>query len=161
MRTVLFLGVLLLLSERVNSQDQGSEKEGWRQLHYKIKTIDTHCDLPMKMSWYDMGVENDKGYVDLPRMKKGGLDGEFMAVFIPQGKLDSTGREAAFQKANAIIDLIEKQCKANKSLCELGRSANDFYAITSSGRICIFMGMENGYPIGRILKNWTISIIVV
>jgi len=149
MRTVLFLGVLLLLSERVNSQDQGSEKEGWRQLHYKIKTIDTHCDLPMKMSCYDMGVENDKGYVDLPRMKKGGLDGEFMAVFIPQGKLDSTGREAAFQKANAIIDLIEKQCNANKSLCELGRDANDFYDITSSGRICIFLGMENGYPIGQ------------
>lgn len=57
MKTVFFLGILLLLSERVNSQDQGSEKEGWRQLHYKIKTIDTNCDLPMKMSWYDMGVE--------------------------------------------------------------------------------------------------------
>ena len=153
MRTVLFLSILLLLSERINSQDQVSEKDGWRQLHYRMKTLDTHCDLPMKMSWYDMGQENDKGYVDLPRMKKGGLDGEFMAVFVPQGKLDSTGRETAFQKANEIIDLIEKQCQANLSLCESGRSADDFYAITSSGRICIFMGMENGYPIGRDLDK--------
>jgi membrane dipeptidase len=107
----------------------------------------------MKMSWYDMGQENDKGYVDLPRMKKGGLDGEFMAVFVPQGKPDSTGRKAAFQKANEIIDLIEKQCQVNLSLCELGRSADDFYTIASSGRICIFMGMENGYPIGRDLDK--------
>lgn len=148
MRAVLFLCVLLLLSERVNSQEPGGEIEKWRELHFRIKTIDTHCDLPMKMSWYDMGQENDKGYVDLPRMKKGGLDGEFMVAFVPQGKLDSAGREAAFRKANEMIDLIEKQCTANKNLCELGKSVNDFYDITSSRRICIFLGMENGYPIG-------------
>jgi len=148
MKTLLFLGIMLFLCERVNSQDLDSKKESSIKLHFKIKTLDTHCDLPMKMSWYDMGQENDKGYVDLPRMKKGGLDGEFMVVFVPQGKLDSAGREAAFQKANQIIDLIEKQCQTNKSLCELGRSASDFYDITASGKICIFLGMENGYPIG-------------
>jgi membrane dipeptidase len=141
------------MNSNVNSQDRGLQKDSVLKLHYKIKTLDSHCDLPMKMSWYDMGQENDKGYVDLPRMKKGGLDGEFMAVFVPQGKLDSKGREAAFQKANEIIDLIEKQCKANLSLCELGRSANDFYTITTSGRICIFIAMENGYPIGRDLEK--------
>ena len=59
----------------------------------------------MKMLWYEMGQENDKEYADLPRMKKGGLDGEFMAVFFPQGKLDGTGREAAFQKS--YFDVIQ------------------------------------------------------
>lgn len=142
------MGVLLFINERSYPQDQGLEKERWRQLHFEIQTLDTHCDLPMKMSWYDMGKENDKGYVDLPRMKKGGLDGEFMAVFVPQGKLDSAGRETAFKTANEMIDLINKQCTANKNLCELGRSVNDFFNIASSGRICIFVGIENGYPIG-------------
>lgn len=153
MRTLLCLIMLLLLSGRINSQDQVSETEVWRQLHYKMKTIDTHCDLPMKMSWYDIGVENENGYVDLPRMKKGGLDGEFMVAFVPQGNLDSAGREGAFKEADEMIDLIEKQCQANKDLCELGRSANDFADITLKGRICIFIGLENGYPIGKDINK--------
>ena len=52
-----------------------------------------------------------------------------------------------------MIDLIEKQCQANKDLCELGRSANDFADITLKGRICIFIGLENGYPIGKDINK--------
>jgi membrane dipeptidase len=148
MRAILLLSIMLMLGVLANSQDPGSEKERWRQLHFTIKTIDTHCDLPMKMSWYDMGEEHDFGYVDLPRMKKGGLNGEFMAAFVPQGQLDSAGREGAYKKANEMIDLIEKQCLNHKNLVEIGRSAEDFEKITSSGKICIFISIENGYPIG-------------
>ena len=34
---------------------------------------------------YDLGVRNDNGCVDFPRMKEGGLDAEFFVVFIGQG----------------------------------------------------------------------------
>ncbi|MFH0842755.1 MAG: dipeptidase [Bacteroidota bacterium] len=132
----------------VSLQTQDTETGKWKQFHYAIRTIDTHCDLPMKMSWYDMGEEHDFSYVDLPRMLKGGLDGEFMVVFVEQGPLDENGRRAAFQKAEGMIDLIVRQADASKNICEIGRSAGDFDEINKSGRICIFIGMENGYPIG-------------
>jgi len=135
------------------AQNPSAEIEKWKQIHFSIETIDTHCDLPMKMSWYDMGEEHDFGYIDLPRMLKGGLDGEFMAVYVPQNPLNDDGREGAFQKANEMIDLIEKQCRANKQICDIGRSAKDFKEITASGKVCIFIGIENGYAIGLDLNK--------
>lgn len=153
MVTLLLVCVLCILPLPGYSQDRDLRTERYKQQHFAIKTLDTHCDLPMKMSWYDMGTENDKGYVDLPRMKKGGLDGEFMVAFVPQGKLDSAGREEAFRKADEMIDLVERQCEAGSNLCELGRSVNDFLDITSRGKICIFIGIENGYTIGLDLNK--------
>ncbi len=69
------------------------------------------------------------------------------------GKLGQCRQEGAFKEADEMIDLIDKQCKANKDLCELGRSANDFADITLKGRICIFIGLENGYPIGKDINK--------
>lgn len=153
MKQLLFFIAAHLACLYVIPQGSDVEEAKWKQLHYDIRTIDTHCDLPMKMSWYNMGEEHDFGYVDLPRMKKGGLDGEFMAVFIPQGPLDTNGREKAFKNADEIIDLIEKQSRAYPQLCQTGKSVEDFLAITGSGRICILTGMENGYPIGQDINK--------
>jgi len=153
MKKILIVITLSLLCLLVCSQAKDKDTDKSSDLHFKIRTLDTHCDLPMKMSWYDMGEEHDFGYVDLPRMKKGGLDGEFMAVFIPQGPLDTNGRETAFKNADEIIDLIEKQAKAYPQLCRTGKSVEDYLAITGSGRICILTGMENGYPIGKDINK--------
>lgn len=134
-----------------NSSSKDFDK--WRDIHFSIKIIDTHCDLPMKMSWYDMGDEHEFGYVDLPRMKKGGLDAEFMVVFVEQGPLNDSGRVQAFDKANDIIDLIEKQSMKQKLFCSIGKSDSDFEEITDKGKICVFIGMENGYTIGKDLTK--------
>jgi len=55
------------------------------RIHEKCLTIDTHCDTPMLMikPGFSVRVENKAPHsrVDLPRMKKGGLDASFFAVF--------------------------------------------------------------------------------
>ena len=63
------------------------EKKAHR-IHEKCLTIDTHCDTPMKMIKPGFNVRDEhtvpKSRVDLPRMKKGGLDAIFFAVFTGQ-----------------------------------------------------------------------------
>ncbi len=47
--------------------------------------------MDMARSEFDLGVRHEEGCVDFPRMKKGGLDAEFFAVFTGQGpRNDST-----------------------------------------------------------------------
>ena len=57
---VLVLCMMIVVSKGY-SQNQYSASDSWKQIHYSLKTIDTHCDLPMKMTWYDMGEEHDYG----------------------------------------------------------------------------------------------------
>jgi len=54
-------------------------------VHNKVITIDTHCDTPMKFvnKGFDIGKEHEApdSRIDLPRMKSGGLDAIFFAIF--------------------------------------------------------------------------------
>ncbi|MBJ7445522.1 MAG: membrane dipeptidase, partial [Sphingobium sp.] len=57
------------------------------QLHQKLLTLDSHLDTPASLDlpgWSideEHGVHLDYTQVDLPRMKKGGLDGGFWAIY--------------------------------------------------------------------------------
>ena len=63
------------------------------RIHQDALTIDTHCDTPMRMDNepFDLGErhepgEENSGKVDFPRMREGGLDAQFFAVFVAQGE---------------------------------------------------------------------------
>src|SRR4051794_29556190 len=72
-----------------------------RRIHESLLTLDTHLDTPMLfgVSGWDItkahDVARDGSQIDLPRMKRGGLDGGFWATYIPQGPLTPEGRAAA------------------------------------------------------------------
>lgn len=59
-----------------------------QKVHDEVLTVDTHCDTPMNIleRGLDIGVRNSTGKVDLPRMKEGGLDVMFFAIFTSQEK---------------------------------------------------------------------------
>src|ERR1700730_16171885 len=83
-----------------------------RTIHERILTLDTHMDTPINFGrpGWDMmdehSVESDLSQVDYPRMKKGGLDGGFFAIFIPQGPRTAEGfaaaRDAALKREGEI-----------------------------------------------------------
>ncbi len=121
------------------------------KIHNDFLTVDTHCDTPMNLveSDFDLGVKHDKGCVDFPRMKEGGLDAEFFAVFIGQGPRNDTSYNQVHQEALKIFDAIHKNVEKNSSMAELAYSPDDAYRIKKEGKIAAFIGVENGYPIGR------------
>lgn len=125
------------------------------RIHNNILTVDTHCDTPMRLmrSDFDLGVRNESGCVDFPRMEEGGLDSEFFAVFIGQGPRTQEGYQEAYERAVETFRRIHENVKKNSEMAELAFSVDDAYRIKKSGKRIAFTGIENGYPVGTDLSK--------
>lgn len=125
------------------------------RIHRDILTVDTHCDTPMRLMEenFDLGIRNENGCVDFPRMKEGGLDAEFFAVFIGQGPRNDSTNSQIYSEALAILDAIHKNVEKNPSMAEIALSPDDAYRLKKSGKIAAFIGIENGYPVGRDISH--------
>lgn len=46
--------------------------------------LDSHCDTPSQINRLrDMSLDNDHAHVDFPKLKRGGVDGAFFALYVP------------------------------------------------------------------------------
>ncbi len=138
------------------AEEEILEKKASR-IHDAVLTIDTHVDTPMRLtgSDFDISRRHDPrkggGKVDLPRMKDGGLDAVFFAVFIGQGPRTAEGNERAKKEALETLEAIHEAVKANPAQAETALTPDDAYRIEKKRKRAIFIGMENGYPVGRDL----------
>jgi membrane dipeptidase len=144
-----FLLVILFLAGCGNSEEQLVKRAD--KIHASILTVDTHCDTPMEFSdpAFDLGVRHDEGCVDFPRMVEGGLHAEFFAVFTPQGPRNDSTYDKVHQKALDIFHSIHKNVEKNSSMAGMATTPDDAYRLKREGKIAAFIGMENGYPIGK------------
>lgn len=133
----------------------GSIEQQAARIHSSILTVDTHCDTPLRLDdpGFDIGLKNQEGCLDFPRMKEGGLHSEFFAVFTNQGPLDDSSCNAVHEKAVSIFNAMHRSIEENSDKAELALSADDAYRIKKSGKIAAFIGLENGYPIGKDLSR--------
>jgi len=118
-------------------------------------TVDTHCDTPMDFSdpTFDLGVRHDEGCVDFPRMTEGGLHAEFFAVFTGQGPRDDSSYNKVHNKAIEIFNAIHKNVEKNSAIAGIAYTADDAYRLKKAGRIAAFIGVENGYPLGKNISR--------
>jgi len=129
------------------------------RIHKNILTLDSHCDTPLNILHdnLDMGIAHDAKLVDskidFPRMKTGGLDASFFAVFLGQGKRDDESNQQAKVKALEIFNAIFNSVKKYPELAEIAYNPDDAYRIQKLGKRAIYIGIENGYAIGKDLKN--------
>lgn len=125
------------------------------KLHEKILTVDSHCDTPMRMmrSDFDLGVRNEDGCVDFPRMEEGGLDAEFFAVFVGQGPRNDEAYEEVYNRTVETFNKINESVEKNSGMAELAYSVKDAYRIKKTGRRIAFIGIENGYTVGRDISK--------
>ena len=149
MRKLIVIPLLLLLVTGCGTEEEKLIRRADR-IHSSILTVDTHCDTPMSFSDpdFDLGVRNEEGCVDFPRMEEGGLDAEFFAVFIGQGPRNDSAYEANHQKALGIFRAIHDNVGKNNDMAEIALSPDDAYRLKKSGKIAAFIGVENGYPVG-------------
>ncbi len=124
-------------------------------VHEKALTIDTHCDTPMNMveKGTDIGKRNATGKVDLPRMKAGGLDAMFFAVFTGQKKRTAENYGEAYSLANEMITATLSAVNKCNDLAEMAYNADDAARIEKKGKRAIYLGMENGFPIAKDLSR--------
>ena len=126
-----------------------------RKIHADIFTVDSHNDTPLRMSSknFDIGVRHDsktdRSKVDLVRMKEGGLDGAFFAVFVAQGKCTPEGYAAAKAHADLLFDTIYASVGRHPDLAGIALTPSDGYKLKKEGKRAVFIGIENGYPLGQ------------
>ncbi len=146
----LFLSTLLF-----SANDQKLEKKALR-IHQRVLTVDTHCDTPfmlLEKDWdigkYHQPGQPGSGCQDLMRMKEGGLDASFFAVFVGQGPRTDDGHAKAKDQAIAILDAMDNMFRSYPRLCALALTAQDARRLEKEDKRAIFIGMENGYPLGH------------
>ncbi len=124
-------------------------------IHHSVITIDSHTDTPMQMmqKGFDMTVRHDAkrdhSKIDFPRMKEGGLDAVFFAVFVSQGPRTADGNEKVRQKAVALFDTIDAVIGRNHLFAEKAVSPDAIPALKKQGKRAVFIGIENGYAVGN------------
>jgi membrane dipeptidase len=127
------------------------------RIHSKCLTLDTHCDTPMKMIKPGFNVRDEhkapQSRVDLPRMKKGGLDAMFFAVYTGQKPRTEENYSATYKLAHQMLDSIHTMLKKNSDLATLALKSEDLAQIEKTGKRAIYIGMENGFPLARDISR--------
>ncbi|WP_237751622.1 dipeptidase [Sphingobium sp. DC-2] len=125
------------------------------QLHQRLITLDSHLDTPASLDLPGWSIEeghevhSDYTQVDLPRMKKGGLDGGFWAIYTPQGPLTQEGFQNARDFALLRGVSIREMVAADPANFQLALEAKDAAPIAKAGKRIVYMSMENAYPLGE------------
>ena len=128
-------------------------------IHDRVLTIDTHADTPLRMiqPGFDMGERHDPNEtgskVDYPRMIEGGLDGIFFAAFVAQGARNDEGNKGAKALCLQMIDSIVSSTEKYSDMVGLALTPEDAYELEKEGKRAIYIGIENGYPIGNDVSN--------
>ena len=149
MRKIFVLFSLVLLISGCVSEEERINRKADR-LHHDMLTIDTHSDTPMRLmrGGYNPGIRNDNGCVDFPRMKEGGLDAEFFAIFIAQGPRTPEAFDLENQNTLATFDSIYAAVGRNSDMAGIALTGDDARELKAAGKSAVFIGIENGYPVG-------------
>ena len=129
-----------------------------RSIHAKVLSIDTHVDIApanFTESGPNYAQKLPRTQVDLVKMEEGGLVGAFLIVYVGQSpNLDSDGFARANAQAIEKFDAIHRLTKQlAPSRAEIAYTAADARRIHQSGKRVIFIGVENGFPIGSDITN--------
>lgn len=110
--------------------------------------LDSHCDTPSQLlRGLDMEKDNAYGHVDFPKLRRGGVDASFFALYTPADFPPDTATRHALEMIAAVHDAVGKRKDAAMAFTVDGMLANKENGLTS-----IILGMENGAPIQHSLS---------
>jgi membrane dipeptidase len=143
--SILFLGPIPMTGQ--STQTAISEKA--LQLHFSSIVIDTHADTTQRFidGDFDLAPRNEKGSVDIPRMREGGLDAIFFSIWMPS----KVRGPIAVRRAQAQINAVHTQVKNHSADLVFATSANEIRAARGQNKITILLGVEGGHMINSDL----------
>jgi membrane dipeptidase len=110
--------------------------------------IDGHNDLPWeRRDTHASGLdgidsETDSLHTDLPKLRAGGVVGQFWSVYVPVEEPDPV--RTTLQQ----IDLVHRMVDRYPDDLALARTADEVRAAVTSGRIASLLGAEGGHSMG-------------
>ena len=111
--------------------------------------LDSHCDTPSQMMRLrDLSIDNARGHVDIPKLVKGGVDASFFAVYTPASLSQEEACRKALEQIGAVYDTVD----SNRGKAALAFTPDQALENKRNGLVSIFIGMENGAPVGKSLS---------
>ena len=125
-----------------------------KDIHTRILSVDTHTDTPL---WFTRGAFSvgwrKSNQVSIQKMEEGKLDAQFLAAFLGQKERDEASSQKAVEKCHQLIESIYKDVEKYKDYCGIALTEEDARRLKAEGKKAFFIGIENGYGIGKDIKN--------
>ncbi len=131
-----------------SASDDAKLRERAMKLHREAIVLDTHNDITSEITDrdFDMGARDSSGrtQTDIPRMKEGGLDADFFAIYVAARYAREGG---AARRALDMIDGVYEQARRHPESLEMAFTSGDIRRIHITGKIAALMGIEGGHAI--------------
>jgi membrane dipeptidase len=123
----------------------------------EVPLIDGHNDLPWAMR-ENAGYDFDKLdiklpqptlHTDIPRLKLGGLGGQFWSVYVPATMDGGHAVAATLEQIDCVFTMVHRYPET----FEIARTADDVERIFKKGKIASMIGMEGGHSIDNSLAT--------
>lgn len=128
-----------------------SDLDAARDLLRRHPVVDGHNDLPWELrtkAAYDLDAMDPTGpladtHTDLPRLRAGGVGGQFWSVYVPSTMPGSSAVTATLEQ----LDVVRRICERSPDAFAWCATAADVAAAMAAGRIASLPGMEGGHSI--------------
>lgn len=129
-----------------------------RAIHKQVPLIDGHNDYPWALRGLDPGRDFSKAEIskpapslmtDIPRLRQGGVGGQFWSVYVPSTMQGKEAVRATLEQ----IDIVHRMTKRWPETFEMAHTAADVERSFKAGRIGSLIGMEGGHSIDSSLAT--------
>lgn len=129
-----------------------------RALHKQVPVIDGHNDYPWALRGLDPGRDFNSAEIskpvpklmtDIPRLRQGGVGGQFWSVYVPSTMQGNIAVRATLEQ----IDIVHRMAKRWPETFEMAYTAADIERSFKAGRIGSLIGMEGGHSIDSSLAT--------
>lgn len=115
--------------------------------------LDSHCDTPSQiLRLRDLSLDNELAQVDFPKLKRGNVDGAFFALYIP-ANLDTDDAKDYMLR---LMGGVKRTLAENADRASLTMSWSQAVENKSQGLFSVFLGLENGSPLGDSEDSFTL-----
>jgi membrane dipeptidase len=155
---LIFLCIIIFTTACKEEQKEMTEAQlidKAKNIHERVMTLDTHNDINIKNFTDSINYSQELDtQVNLPKMKKGGLDVSWLIVYTGQDTLTEEGYAKAYENAISKFTAIHKLTEEiAPNEIELATTSGDVKRIIASGKKVAMIGIENAYPIGTDINR--------
>jgi membrane dipeptidase len=118
------------------------------RLHHESLVCDLHVDTLQRLARGE-SLAGHGGHVDIPRMRAGGLDLQFFAVWVDPVYLPRQPgeRDRSFERACELLDAFDREMRSHPESIVPVRRATEARAVFAAGKIAAALGVEGGHAI--------------
>ena len=143
------------------AEEDGALRQRVMRILRDVPLIDGHNDAPWqyrrrvnnRLDALDLAGDLSNAeppmHTDIPRLRAGGVGGQFWAAYLPIGK--PGGQPGDARIALEQIDLIRRLVDRHSDQLELALTADDVERIHAAGKIASLIGVEGGHAIENSL----------